>query len=83
MATTNKGVQYVCPMDSDIITDEPSRCSKCGMDLEPVYLEIDLERIEKIQKRELKTALDPARDRVRAGVRYLRVGVDRQLRGGR
>ena len=57
MATTNKGVQYVCPMDSDIITDEPSRCSKCGMDLEPVYLEIDLERIEKIQKRELKTAL--------------------------
>jgi uncharacterized lipoprotein NlpE involved in copper resistance len=25
---------YVCPMDSDIHSNKPGTCSKCGMDLE-------------------------------------------------
>ncbi len=27
---------YACPMHSDVISDEPSSCRKCGMDLEAV-----------------------------------------------
>ncbi len=25
---------YICPMDTDIRSDKPGTCSKCGMDLE-------------------------------------------------
>jgi hypothetical protein len=25
---------YICPMDSDIRSDKPGTCSKCGMELE-------------------------------------------------
>ncbi len=24
---------YVCPMHSDVVTDKPGTCEKCGMDL--------------------------------------------------
>lgn len=27
--------RYVCPMHSDITSDGPGKCPKCGMDLEP------------------------------------------------
>ena len=30
--TTQKAV-YVCPMDSDVVSDKPGKCPKCGMDL--------------------------------------------------
>ncbi|WP_417663752.1 efflux RND transporter periplasmic adaptor subunit [Pseudidiomarina donghaiensis] len=30
-----QGVEYVCPMHSHIISDEPGTCPICGMDLEP------------------------------------------------
>ena len=26
---------YYCPMDTDIVSDKPGKCSKCGMDLIP------------------------------------------------
>ena len=25
---------YICPMDTDVKSDKPGTCSKCGMDLE-------------------------------------------------
>ena len=28
--------KYVCPMDSDVVSDHPDTCPKCGMDLEKV-----------------------------------------------
>lgn len=31
----NEKVQYVCPMHSHIVRDEPGTCPICGMDLEP------------------------------------------------
>ncbi len=31
-----KGVKYTCPMDPEIITDEPGDCPICGMALEPM-----------------------------------------------
>ena len=27
---------YACPMDTEITSDKPGQCSKCGMDLEKV-----------------------------------------------
>lgn len=30
--TTQKAV-YICPMDSDVVSDKPGKCPKCGMDL--------------------------------------------------
>ncbi|MDX1705259.1 efflux RND transporter periplasmic adaptor subunit [Pseudidiomarina sp.] len=30
-----EGIQYVCPMHSHIVRDEPGNCPICGMDLEP------------------------------------------------
>ena len=27
---------YTCPMHPDVISDEPGKCPKCGMDLVPV-----------------------------------------------
>ena len=30
--TTQKAT-YVCPMHSDVTSDKPGKCSKCGMDL--------------------------------------------------
>ena len=29
----NKAVQYTCAMHPDVVTDEPGKCPKCGMDL--------------------------------------------------
>jgi hypothetical protein len=29
-----KKAVYQCPMDEDIVSDKPGKCSKCGMDLE-------------------------------------------------
>jgi FtsP/CotA-like multicopper oxidase with cupredoxin domain len=31
-------VEYVCPMHSDVISDKPGRCGKCGMKLMPSQL---------------------------------------------
>ncbi|OGS20573.1 MAG: hypothetical protein A2252_09955 [Elusimicrobia bacterium RIFOXYA2_FULL_39_19] len=31
--TENKKVSYVCPMHSDVTSDNPGKCSKCGMSL--------------------------------------------------
>ena len=28
--------KYTCPMHSEVVSDKPARCPKCGMDLEPV-----------------------------------------------
>jgi hypothetical protein len=28
-----KKVLYVCPMDSEVVSDKPDSCFKCGMDL--------------------------------------------------
>lgn len=30
---TNKAVTYSCPMDPEITSDKPGKCSKCGMEL--------------------------------------------------
>ena len=27
---------YQCPMDAEVVSDQPGTCSKCGMDLEKV-----------------------------------------------
>jgi Cu(I)/Ag(I) efflux system membrane fusion protein len=24
---------YICPMDTDVVSDSPGKCTKCGMDL--------------------------------------------------
>jgi Cu+-exporting ATPase len=29
------GVEYVCPMDPEVVSDRPGNCPKCGMALEP------------------------------------------------
>ena len=29
-------VNYVCPMHSEVVSEYPDTCSKCGMDLEKV-----------------------------------------------
>ncbi|WP_416899891.1 MAG: heavy metal translocating P-type ATPase [Minwuia sp.] len=34
--TAQKGVQYTCPMDPEIVRDKPGDCPKCGMALEPM-----------------------------------------------
>ncbi len=36
-----KGTQYTCPMDPEIITDEPADCPICGMALEPMMPSAD------------------------------------------
>lgn len=36
---SSKGVIYTCPMDPDVIRDEPSNCPKCGMKLVPINQE--------------------------------------------
>ncbi len=36
-----KGTQYTCPMDPEIITDEPADCPICGMALEPMLPSAD------------------------------------------
>ena len=28
--------KYVCPMDTDVVSDHPGNCPKCGMELEKV-----------------------------------------------
>lgn len=30
-----KATTYTCPMDPDVVSDEPGRCPKCGMNLVP------------------------------------------------
>lgn len=32
-------VSYVCPMDADVLADQPSMCPTCKMDLQPVRIE--------------------------------------------
>lgn len=34
--SASNGEKYVCPMDTDVVSDHPTTCSKCGMDLEKV-----------------------------------------------
>lgn len=34
-ADTTKG-KYVCPMDTDVVSDHAGNCKKCGMELEKV-----------------------------------------------
>jgi Cu(I)/Ag(I) efflux system membrane fusion protein len=29
-------LRYFCPMHPEVISDEPGKCPKCGMDLVPV-----------------------------------------------
>ena len=31
---TGQKVYYICPMDTEVISDHVGKCSKCGMDLE-------------------------------------------------
>lgn len=32
--TTNaEAAQYTCPMDTDVMSEKPGQCPKCGMDL--------------------------------------------------
>lgn len=35
-ADRSAGIFYTCPMDPDVISDKPGKCSKCGMDLVPM-----------------------------------------------
>jgi hypothetical protein len=32
-STTTAKVIYTCPMDTDVVSDHPGKCPKCGMDL--------------------------------------------------
>ena len=32
---TTQASSYVCPMDKDVTSDKPGKCSKCGMKLVP------------------------------------------------
>ena len=32
---TTQATSYVCPMDKDVTSDKPGKCSKCGMKLVP------------------------------------------------
>lgn len=32
-AVQTTGAVYYCPMDTDVVSDKPGKCSKCGMDL--------------------------------------------------
>ena len=34
-ASTQSGVEWVCPMDPEVLSDRPGACPKCGMALEP------------------------------------------------
>jgi Cu+-exporting ATPase len=34
-------VEYICPMDPDVVSDEPGSCPKCGMALEPRTITLD------------------------------------------
>ncbi len=36
-----KGTRYTCPMDPEIVTDDPGICPKCGMALEPMGIPPD------------------------------------------
>jgi Cu+-exporting ATPase len=36
VAPTGGAVKYTCPMDPEIVRDEPGACPKCGMALEPM-----------------------------------------------
>ena len=36
--TANKVTKYTCPMDPEIIKDNPGSCPICGMALEPLFL---------------------------------------------
>ena len=46
-----QGAQYTCPMDPEIITDEPGACPICGMALEPMTPSADSENHELIDFR--------------------------------
>ncbi len=39
LAHSNSGVLYTCPMDPDVIQEEPGDCPKCGMKLVPMTAE--------------------------------------------
>ena len=30
---TTQSATYICPMDSDVVSDKPGKCPKCGMNL--------------------------------------------------
>ncbi len=32
-AVQTAAVVYYCPMDTDVVSDKPGKCPKCGMDL--------------------------------------------------
>ena len=34
--TTSSKEMYRCPMDTEVTSDKPGKCPKCGMDLEKV-----------------------------------------------
>jgi P-type Cu+ transporter len=34
-------VEYICPMDPDVVSDHPGACPKCGMALEPRVAAVD------------------------------------------
>ncbi|HEX7136704.1 MAG TPA: heavy metal-binding domain-containing protein, partial [Vicinamibacterales bacterium] len=33
-------IRYTCPMDPDVVSDQPGACPKCGMALEPIVTSI-------------------------------------------
>src|SRR5512146_460327 len=37
--TAPRPSQYTCPMHPDVISDKPGSCPKCGMRLEPVFVQ--------------------------------------------
>jgi len=43
----NDGKVYQCPMDYDILSDNPGECSKCGMKLKEVSLETAADHLVK------------------------------------
>jgi hypothetical protein len=34
IANDSTNAHYICPMHPDVVSNEPGKCSKCGMDLE-------------------------------------------------
>ncbi|WP_417348103.1 efflux RND transporter periplasmic adaptor subunit [Ferrimonas sp.] len=45
LQSSGGGVKYVCPMHPHIVSDEPSSCPICGMDLEAVELGVSTEEV--------------------------------------
>ena len=59
----NKNNRYSCPMHTDVMSDKPGRCPKCGMNLEPSKEEPDEHTNHKMAEHKMKPVSEmPARN---------------------